>query len=178
MQESILSASSSSSHILTLHFIIGCIYILRIYLTMSFICAVVILFCTSGSEVKSKWGLSRYYLAAFRVCDSVSLSYFLFKAFFKCSFYCMRESRCCAVTIAFIWATSPRGVVMKDVNILGSVKIFWFKVIGSLGFLSSACPCANTQRTPMEQAPEVCQCRHSVVLYFWLKMGFILLYLL
>lgn len=82
VQESTFSASSNSSHIFTLHLIIGCIYNLRISLTISFIWAVLILFWTSGSDVISKWGLFRYYFAAFIVCLYTSLS-LLSSAFFN-----------------------------------------------------------------------------------------------
>lgn len=174
VHESTLSASRSSSHILTLHLIMGCIYNLRIYLTINFIWAVLILFCTKGSDVISKWGLFKYSLAALIVCLSTSLS-LAPNAFFKVSVYCNRDSNCWAVTMALMWATSPKGVVMKDDNILGSDNIFWLRVIGSLGFLSSPYPCANTHLTPIVHAPVVCQCRHRVVLYFWLNAGFILL---
>lgn len=152
----------------------GCISSLRISFTISFIWAVLILFWTRGSEVISKWGLFKYYLAALMVCLSESLS-FEPNAFFSVSVSCSRDSSCWAVTMALMWATSPKGVVMKDDSILGSDSIFWFNVMGSLGFLSSPSPWANTHLTPMVQAPVVCQCRHRVVLYFWLNAGFILL---
>jgi len=152
---------------------IGCIFNLSNSLTISFICAVMSLFWTMGSEVISKCGLLRYYFAVFKVFLYSSLSSVLLSAFLKVYFYCVNAYNCWAVTIAFMWATSPKGVVMKEVSILGSVRMFWFKVIGSLGLRNYACPCANTQRTPIEQALVVSQWRQRVVLYFWLKMGFI-----
>ena len=150
---------------------IGCIYNFRISFTINFIWDVLILFCTKVSEVISKCGLFKYYFAAFIVWRSTSLS-FPSNAFFKVSVYWNSDYSCWAVTMAFIWATSPQGVI-KDDNILGSLKIFWLSVMGSLGFLSSASPWANTHLTPIEHDPDVCQWRHNVVLYFWLKIGFI-----
>lgn len=159
-------ASSNSSHIFILHLMIGCISNFNNYLTMSFICAVISLFWTMGSEVISKCGLLRYYFAVFKVFLYSSLSSVLFSAFLKVYFYCVNAYSCWAVTIAFMWATSPKGVVIKEVSIFGSVKMFWFKVIGSLGLRNSACPCANTHLTPIEQALVVSQWRQRVVLYF------------
>lgn len=102
------------------------------------------------------------------------MSSVLFKAFFSYSAYCSKDSYCWATTIALTVVTSPKGVAINDESILGSLRMFWFRVIGSLGLRSSAWPWAKTHRTPIVQAPVVCQCRHRVVLYFWLKMGFIL----
>jgi hypothetical protein len=174
VHESTFYTYNSYSHILTLHLIIGCIWSFKIYFTINFICAVLILFWTKGSEVISKCGLFKYYFAALIVCLSTSLS-FAPNPFLSVSVYCINDFNCCAVTIALIWATSPNGVVMNDDNILGSLRIFWLRAMGSFGFLSSPYPCANTHLTPMVHAPVVCQCLQRVVLYFWLNAGFILL---
>ena len=111
---------------------------MSIYLTINFIWAVVNLFWTIGSEVISKCGLSIEFLTCeivFLYASSLSLE-LEYKAFFNDYVYCKSDPYCWAVTIAFIWATSAKGLDIKAVNILGSVKISWLRVIGSFGFLS------------------------------------------
>ena len=119
---------------MTLHLIIGCIYNFNIYLTINFICAVLIRFCTNVSDVISKCGLFKYYFAAFIVWRYTSLS-LPSNARFNVYVYSIKDYNCLAVTIALICATYPQGVINDD-NILGSLNIFWFNVIGSLGFLN------------------------------------------
>lgn len=151
----------------------GCMSNLRISLTINFIWAVLILFWTNASEVMSKCGLLRYYFAALIVLRYTSLS-LASRARRRVYVSCMRDYKCWAVTIALICATYPQGV-MNDDNILGSLKIFWLSVMGSLGLRSYPYPWAKTHLTPIVHEPVVCQCRQSVVLYFWLNAGFILL---
>jgi hypothetical protein len=132
----LLSASRSYLQIWILHRIIGCIYNFKISLTIIFIWAVWIVLYTVGSDVKSKCCLFTYYFAVFNVFLYASLSSLSFKAFLRFYVSCFNDYNFCAATIALIWATSPKGVVIKEVNIFGSVNIFWFKVIGSFGFLN------------------------------------------
>jgi hypothetical protein len=80
----------------------------------------------------SKCCLPAYYFAVER---ELSLS---LKAFFRFIRYWFKAYSCWAATIAFICATSPKGVVMNELNIFGSVRMFWLRVIGSFVLRSYA----------------------------------------
>jgi hypothetical protein len=120
-----------------LHFMMGCISILSNSLVMYLNWAVWIFFETVGSYIKSKCCLFTYSLAVFNEFLYESLSSVFLSAFSRFKVYCLRFYSFWAATIALIWVTSPRGLVMKDVSIFGSERMFWLRVIGSLGFLSS-----------------------------------------